>query len=134
MQFVRAGSSGSEGTHGDGHSGSARREEKEISGELQRGRGPVVAMSGCVSVAERKGRSEGEHRAALIQDRSRGTGVSGCRPRTCSVHRTESAGRESEADLNGSWCDKCPVEDPVPKTALRQAARPSGPAVRRTWD
>lgn len=43
-------------------------------------------------------------------------------------------GVSQTAALHGSWCDKCPVEDPVAKTALRQAARPPGPAVRRTWD
>ena len=43
-------------------------------------------------------------------------------------------GVSQRAALHGSWCDKCPVEDPVAKTALSQAARPPGPVVCRTWD
>ena len=50
----RAGARGPRGPDsGDGRAG---REEKETSGELQRRR--IFAMSGCGSVAERKGRGE----------------------------------------------------------------------------
>lgn len=65
------------GDRGEGRSGPARREEKEIIREVQLGR--AVAMSGCGSLAERKGRGEprvreGEQGEALVPSRSGGIG------------------------------------------------------------
>ena len=103
-----AGARGPRGTKGTASLGQPRGKERKLAGspiegegQLSRCRGPAVAMSRCVSAAERKGRGEargveGEHHAALVPGGSGGTCVSGCRPRTCLVPRTESARHEPE--------------------------------------
>lgn len=122
---LRAGARGARGTMGAtlGQSGGKKR---KTAGSSSQGEG---RLSRCLRVSPGRREKEEAKESTMVGAMGLASVDTGGQGAPCTGLRAP--GVSQIAALYGFWCDKCPVEDPVAKTALQQAARPPGPSGSR---
>lgn len=134
-----AGARGPRGTKGTASLGQSRGKERKLGGSPIEGEGQ---LSRCRDVSPRL-REKEEVKPAEWKESTTlpSSQVGAVGPASVDAGRGRAwcpglrvPGMSQKAALHGSGCDKCSVEDPVAKTASRQAARLPAPVVCRACD